>query len=79
MKFMRVSLAVALLLSSASALNIKAYQGLGDQLENEAALTQRYINAKGEPINLAETKGHARIELRREPKYKPGFEKEILV
>lgn len=79
MKFNGVSLAVALLLSSASALNIKSYQGLGDQLDNAAAMTQRYINARGEPINLAETTGHARVELRREPKYLPGHEEKLLV
>lgn len=68
MKFTKVSLAALALLGYVDATNIKSYQGIGDKVEADAnvnAYTEahRYINSKGEPIILSETKGHARIQL----------------
>jgi hypothetical protein len=66
MKFTKISFAALALLGYVDALNIKAYQGIGDMAisESEANIeAHRYINSKGEPINLSETQGHARIEL----------------
>jgi hypothetical protein len=55
-----ISLAVAALLGMVDALNIKAYQGIGDQAiaENYNAAeayseSNRYIDAKGQPIILS--------------------------
>jgi len=75
MKFIQVSIATLALLGYIEALNIKSYQGMGDQALANAnvdayAEAGRYINAKGEPIILSETKGHARIELTQVKKYK---------
>jgi hypothetical protein len=72
-----ISLAVAALLGLVEGLNIKAYQGIGDQViadnYNSAEVlseANRFVNAKGEPIILAEQSGHARIELTQVKKYK---------
>lgn len=56
------------LLGSGGCLSIKSYQGLGDMAAvegmSEAVLeATRYIDAKGQPINLAQTQGHARLRL----------------
>lgn len=57
MKFIKVSLAALALLGYVDALNIKSYQGTGDQAIADAHVDAyseagRYINAKGEPIIL---------------------------
>lgn len=71
MKFNKVSLAALALLGYVDALNIKSYQGLGDKIEADSNIeAHRYINSRGEPINLSETQGHARIELTQARKYK---------
>lgn len=70
-----VSLAVCLLLGGSSALNIKLHTGTGDKAVSESfnaaevmSQANRFINSKGEAIILAQTTGHARIELRAEPR-----------
>jgi hypothetical protein len=60
MKFIKVSFATLALLGYVDALNIKSYQGIGDKIDNASNLdvfseAHRYINAKGEPIVLAES------------------------
>lgn len=65
---MKVSLAVLALLGYAKAVNIKADIGTGEDLSELAAVdayseANRFYNAKGEPIILSQTTGHARIEL----------------
>lgn len=74
MKFMKVSLPILALLGYVDALNIKSYQGIGDKVDADSNLeafseAHRYINAKGEPINLAQSQGHARIQLTQQRKY----------
>ena len=75
MKFIKVSLATLALLGHISALNIKAYQGLGDQISADSTVDAnsevgRFINSKGEPIILGQSSGHARIELTQVRKFK---------
>lgn len=77
---MKYSLAVAALLSLVSysdvvsAINSKSSEDLRHKSNNEQqtdvyAEVGRFINSKGEPINLAQEKGHARLELTRIKKY----------
>lgn len=72
---LKLSLAVQLLLGITVGLNIKTQEGLGDQEVSSSYKASefmlepnRFINSKGEPIILAQTTGHARIELRQERK-----------
>lgn len=75
MKLIKISLAALALLGYVDALNIKSYQGIGDQAVADANVNayseaNRYINARGEPIILSQSTGHARIELTQVKKYK---------
>ena len=70
---LKYSLAVQLLCGLTTGLNIKNFQGLGDQAVSSTYKASefmmepnRFINSKGEPIILAQATGHARIELRNE-------------
>ena len=67
---MKISLAIALLISNTSAVSHKSTQNLQEQSGTQT-LTElnRYIGGNGQPINLAETSGHARLELTKVRKY----------
>ena len=83
MKFNKISFAALALLGYVDALNIKSYQGIGDQAIADANVDAyseagRFINAKGEPIILSETTGHARIELTQTRAQKHKFEHNLL-
>jgi len=71
---MKYSLAIAALLSLVSkteivnAINSKSSADLKEQTEQTVELG-RFIGSDGKPINLAQTKGHARLELTKIKKY----------
>ncbi len=68
---MKVSFAVAALLGYIKAMSVQTSSDLS-QLAQEGSFmheTNRFFNSADEPIVLAETTGHARIEVYQVPKY----------
>ena len=81
---MKVSFAVAALLGYVSAVHVKVNAGNGQTLSSLASVDvmyepNRFMGADGKPIILAETEGHARIELTKVPKYTNDFKEQTLI
>ena len=73
MKFIP-SMAVMALIANVSAIQIHSQIGTGADLSSNVAVdssleANRFYGANGKPIILAETEGHARIELTKVNKY----------
>jgi hypothetical protein len=84
MKFTKVSIAVAALLGNISAVHVKVNTGNGETLSALASVDamyepNRFFGADGKPMILAETEGHARIELTKVPKYSAEFKEQTLI
>ena len=84
MKFTKVSIAVAALLGYISAVHVKVNTGNGETLSSLASVDvmyeqNRFFGSDGKAIILAETEGHARIELTKVPKYTADFKEQTLI
>jgi len=83
MKFAKISIAVAALLSNTSAVHMQIKTAEGQTLSSLASVDanyeqNRFIGSNGQPIILAETEGHARLELTKVPKYTEEFRAQTL-